>query len=118
MGVAALLQTRRAEILAAIGRRDAIAVERYADPLDQVWQVAAREVHAGELQKLTEQLAAIDAALDRIRQGTYGKCLDCGDPIPERRLAAVPWALRCVPCQQALEEEAAAVRRQGVLVCS
>ena len=45
----------------------------------------------------------IDAALERIDAGTYGVCVTCGLPIPEERLAAVPYAVLCVPCR--LEEE-------------
>ena len=37
-------------------------------------------------------LDAIDAALKRIEDGTYGICTNCGKPIPEERLEAVPWA--------------------------
>jgi len=42
----------------------------------------------------------IDAALERIDAGTYGVCAGCGQPIPEERLAAVPYAVRCVPCKR------------------
>jgi DnaK suppressor protein len=52
----------------------------------------------------TAELAAIDAALDRIAQGLYGQCQDCGVTIPEARLAAYPMALRCVGCQTAAEK--------------
>ena len=37
-------------------------------------------------------LAAIEAALKRIEDGTYGTCVNCGKPIAEERLAAIPWA--------------------------
>jgi DnaK suppressor protein len=43
----------------------------------------------------------IAAALKRIEDGTYGKCMDCGEDIPERRLLALPEAERCVRCAQA-----------------
>ncbi|CAM4210012.1 TraR/DksA family transcriptional regulator [Treponema peruense] len=45
------------------------------------------------------RLLMIDRALDRIRQGTYGMCLTCGNPIPEARLEAIPYAALCVECQ-------------------
>ncbi len=45
----------------------------------------------------------IDAALERIDAGTYGMCVNCGAPIPDERLAAVPYAVFCVPCKR--EEE-------------
>ena len=48
-------------------------------------------------------LSAIDAALQRIEQGTYGTCLNCGKPIAEDRLAAIPWATHCIDCKR-LEE--------------
>ena len=45
----------------------------------------------------------IDDALERIDAGTYGICVRCGQSIPEERLAAVPYAVLCVPCKR--EEE-------------
>lgn len=52
----------------------------------------------------TAELAAIDAALERIAQGQYGQCQDCGVHIPHARLNAYPMALRCVSCQAAAEK--------------
>ena len=48
-------------------------------------------------------LNQVDAALERIDQGNYGRCQDCGVEIPAERLDAVPYAPRCVPCEQKLE---------------
>ena len=42
----------------------------------------------------------IDDALARIDAGTYGTCIRCGQPIPDERLAAVPYAVLCVPCKR------------------
>jgi RNA polymerase-binding transcription factor DksA len=47
-----------------------------------------------------QKLAQVRAALERIESGTYGLCTDCAAPIHEARLAARPFALRCVTCQQ------------------
>jgi DnaK suppressor protein len=49
-------------------------------------------------------LTEVQQALERIKQGTYGKCVDCGRPIPEERLEAIPWAARDVQCQAQLEQ--------------
>ena len=49
-------------------------------------------------------LTEVEAALKRIEDGTYGKCITCGDAIPEKRLEAIPWASRCVKDQEALEQ--------------
>jgi RNA polymerase-binding transcription factor len=42
----------------------------------------------------------IDDALSRIEAGTYGTCIRCGQPIPNERLAAVPYAVLCVSCKR------------------
>jgi DnaK suppressor protein len=52
-----------------------------------------------ELALLTE----VQRALKRIEDGTYGKCVTCGQPIPEKRLEAIPWAARDVKCEEQLE---------------
>jgi RNA polymerase-binding protein DksA len=45
-------------------------------------------------------LAAIDAALERMEDGTFGKCVTCGREIAEDRLAAIPWATQCIDCKR------------------
>jgi DnaK suppressor protein len=45
-------------------------------------------------------LREIEDALDRLRDGSYGTCLDCGISISRKRLDAVPWARYCVTCQE------------------
>ena len=49
-------------------------------------------------------LTEVLRALKRIDDGVYGICVVCGNPIPERRLEAIPWAARDVKCEQALEQ--------------
>jgi DnaK suppressor protein len=51
------------------------------------------------LEENSEQiLAEIDAALQRIEEGTYGICTNCGEQISEERLEALPWATLCIDC--------------------
>jgi len=59
-----------------------------------------QSVLVNEQALLTEVLQA----LKRIDDGTYGLCVVCGNPIPEKRLEAIPWAARDVKCEQALEQ--------------
>ena len=54
-----------------------------------------------------EKLGAIEEALEKIREGTYGVCEDCGDEIGWGRLKAMPLAKLCVTCQSRLEKETA-----------
>jgi DnaK suppressor protein len=49
-------------------------------------------------------LTEVLQALKRIDSGEFGLCVACGNPIPERRLEAIPWAARDVKCEQALEQ--------------
>ena len=48
-------------------------------------------------------LAAIDSALERIEDGSFGKCVNCGKEIGEDRLAAIPWATQCIDCRRSEE---------------
>ena len=60
-----------------------------------------QSVLVNEQALLTEVLQA----LKRIDDGTYGICVTCGNPIPEKRLEAIPWATRDIKCEQALEQK-------------
>lgn len=48
------------------------------------------------------QLRLVEEALDRVQSGDFGVCLACEQPIPPKRLQALPWARYCVPCQEAI----------------
>ncbi len=50
-------------------------------------------------------LTEVQHAIERIDNGTYGKCVECGQPIPEKRLEALPWAARDVKCEEKLEQK-------------
>jgi DnaK suppressor protein len=52
------------------------------------------------------QLRQIQEALDRLQLGEYGICLSCEEPIPGKRLEALPWAKYCVPCQEEISDQA------------
>jgi len=68
--------------------------ERYVRSRDVVTR---RDRHMSE--KANEVIVLIDRALDRLSDGTYGLCASCGNPIPEDRLEAVPYAALCMGCQ-------------------
>lgn len=54
------------------------------------------------------KLQLIDAALGRLDRGEFGMCAECAEPIPAKRLNAVPWAPYCVACQEQIDN-----RRDG-----
>ncbi len=64
-----------------------------------------QEVLQGDSMILNELhlLDAVEEALRRLGDGTYGLCTDCGQPIPEKRLEAIPWAVRDIACQERCE---------------
>ncbi len=66
--------------------------------------VACRDsLQATNLNRHRARLRAIEEALLRIDEGTFGSCEDCGEEISVGRLNAVPFALRCVECQETQE---------------
>ncbi len=88
----------------ASSRAEASAAH-YAGREDSTASVASeRELEFALDARETSELAAIDAALQRIATGTYGECTDCGTEIPAARLHAAPEAPRCVHCQEAAEK--------------
>ena len=54
--------------------------------------------------KKRQILAMVDGALNRIREGTFGECISCGEEINPKRLEAVPWTRHCIACQEKLEQ--------------
>jgi DnaK suppressor protein len=55
------------------------------------------------IQMKSETLHKIEEALARLDEGTYGYCFECGDEVSERRLRALPFAVRCKDCEEARE---------------
>ena len=73
---------------------------RQGDMADQA--SGNNEVHIQLKLKQTDAkiLQAIEEALERIQKGTYGVCRDCGEPIAEPRLNAIPWTRVCIVCKE------------------
>ncbi len=70
--------------------------------------VEATELHRELLwRRLGAQRLALSLAAERMRDGTYGLCEDCGCRIPLRRLRALPTATKCIRCQERQEAAAA-----------
>ena len=49
-------------------------------------------------------LARVEEALGRIRDGSFGECINCGKEVNPKRLEAVPWARYCISCQEKIEQ--------------
>jgi DnaK suppressor protein len=105
----AALTNRAKQLVRSLAERNQIAIERAADPFDATLLAAQRESSAQNLSKDLELLRQVEAARDRMRDGTYGTCLFCEEAIAPKRLQAILWAAYCLSCQ-ALSEEAGAFR--------
>jgi len=84
-----------------------------ADSLDRAEADLVDDVEAALLQMATETLAKIDEALARLDAGTYGICVNCGEPIQLARLNALPFAARCRACEERGEARMAAPHLHG-----
>lgn len=51
------------------------------------------------IQMRSDTLISVEKAIRRLDQGRYGRCAECGEPIAPERLRALPFALRCLPCE-------------------
>ncbi|SLN27450.1 RNA polymerase-binding transcription factor DksA [Roseivivax jejudonensis] len=95
----ATLRRRRAELVAALGRIESALDETpNPDAEDRATEREGDEVLEALGRSDETELRAIDAALARIAEGTYGTCQTCGDTIARERLAAVPTAALCRDC--------------------
>jgi len=80
-------------------------------PADVASDLYAREELVADEVTLERELVAIDEALGRIADGTYGICADCGHEIALERLDARPQALRCISCQRTLDRRGRSLSR-------
>ena len=98
-----MLEEKSLELREQIGVPTAHPVlHAVADPFDSAdWAEKSHEEWIF-LQKNNFDMALlreVEGALERLRDGTYGTCMDCGMPLSQKRLDALPWARNCVTCQ-------------------
>lgn len=94
------LEAKQAELAQVLRNRDGIAIEKSPDALDEVQNAAERELAIRNLDRESNLLRNVRAALHRIGEGTFGVCLHCEEDISLKRLNAVPWAPYCIQCQE------------------
>src|SRR5579864_6415165 len=96
------LEAKQAELSTAVRNRDDIAIEKTPDAIDEVQLAGERELAIRNLDRESQLLRQVRAALARINDGSYGTCLHCEEDISPKRLNAVPWAAYCIRCQEAV----------------
>lgn len=106
-----ILEERRREITSAVHEkiRD-VRSEGGNSPTHGVLDAAESseadiqdDIEFALIQMKAETLSKIEEALRRLEEGTFGYCFECGEEISERRLRALPFAIRCKDCEEARE---------------
>ena len=107
-----MLDERRKEIQAEVqGKMRGVREEgtwggKLNEVLDAVESSEAdiqEELEFALIQMKSETLNKVNDALVRLEQGIYGNCFECGEEIAEKRLRALPFAVRCKDCEEAKE---------------
>jgi DnaK suppressor protein len=107
-----MLEDRQREIQAEVqGKMRDVRSEgtwgsKAADVVDAVESSEADiqdEIEFALIQMKSETLNKINDALSRLEHGDYGNCFECGEEIAEKRLRALPFAVRCKDCEEARE---------------
>jgi DnaK suppressor protein len=98
----AVLRNKRAELVGSIRSQSSqLSVgEGEHELIDRMQGMSRREEAVTFLDALNRTLAAVDAALLGMEEGSYGDCAECGEPIASR---AIPWASYCIRCQEFLD---------------
>jgi RNA polymerase-binding transcription factor DksA len=74
-------------------------------PADQGTETFEQEMDATTDILLADEARNVEIALERLAEGTYGTCVDCGREIPAERLEAIPEAIRCIDDQNRYEAQ-------------
>ncbi|MBV8856852.1 MAG: TraR/DksA family transcriptional regulator [Acidobacteria bacterium] len=78
-------------------------LEATQDPADMAANAYTKELLISMSANDRKLLQLIDEALERVEGGEYGECVNCGEPVAEKRLDAVPWTRYCLKCQDLQE---------------
>ena len=78
-----------------------IAVD--GDDFDEIQETVRREIGFATRELLVERVYRLQAALERLRDGEYGICVECGEAIAAARIRALPEVQTCIRCQDRLE---------------
>jgi DnaK suppressor protein len=100
-----ILERKQAELVRVLRKRDDIAIETSADQMDQIQYASERDLAIRNVDRDSTLLRQVKASLRRIHDGTFGICIECDEAISSKRLLAVPWAPRCIQCQNAADRD-------------
>jgi DnaK suppressor protein len=99
------LESQRDALSRRLHSRNAIAIENAADTMDEVGLAEERDLATRLLERDFADIRLVEAALTRVKNGTYRLCTRCAEAISISRLAVMPHAAFCVKCQEAVERD-------------
>lgn len=100
-----VLEKEASELRGALRNRAGATIESVAEECERTVLAGQRELTVELVDRASRRLRDVESALHRLAKGDYGACLDCDGPISVRRLTAIPWASRCVRCQETADGE-------------
>lgn len=95
-----VLEQKETDLAQILRRRDGITIEKSADQMDEIQYAAERDLAIRNVDRESKVMRQVRAALQRIQDGSFGTCIECDGEISLKRLSAVPWAARCIRCQE------------------
>jgi DnaK suppressor protein len=104
-----MLEDRRRELQAEVQgkmrdvRSDDTKMTEVLDAVESAEADIQEDIEFALVQMKSETLNKVNDALTRLDQGTYGNCFECGEEIAQKRLRALPFAVRCKDCEEAKE---------------
>ena len=99
------LERIQSELINGNKNREVLVAETSPDDLDRIQNALARDEAMRNFERNSSRLMELKLAIQRINAGTYGVCTECEEDINPKRLAAVPWAMHCIICQEAADRE-------------
>jgi len=100
-----VLERKESELVHVLRKRDGIEIEKSADQMDEIQYASERDLAIRNVDRESSLLRQVKAALRRIHDGSFGMCIECESAIGPKRLAAVPWAPRCIRCQESADRD-------------
>jgi DnaK suppressor protein len=94
------LESQLKEVASSRELSDSIHIHQVADPVDMTQEAAERDVAVQILDRESALVRRLRSAIDRIKDSSYGLCLECEEEIAPKRLKAIPWAELCINCQE------------------
>lgn len=99
-----VLEAKAAELAADLRDRGDIAIHFSAEEVERIVLAGQRDLAIRSIDRTNQLLRTVRAALQKVAGGGFGRCEECQQRIPAKRLDALPWAQHCVDCQEVLDQ--------------